>query len=59
MLFRKKKYSLQNAAAFALLTAYTVSSAEKGGIPMRQINDRYADVDDLIFEEEDGGPSER
>ncbi len=26
---------------------------------MRETNDPYADLDDLIFDEDDGGPSER
>ena len=31
----------------------------KGGNMMRETNDPYADLDDLIFDEDDGGPSER
>ena len=31
----------------------------KGGTSMRQTNDPYADLDDLIFDEDAGGPSER
>jgi hypothetical protein len=26
---------------------------------LRETNDPYADLDDLIFDEDDGGPSER
>ena len=40
--------------------AYTVrSDAWKGGTLMRETNDPFADLDDLIFDEDDGGPSER
>ena len=31
----------------------------KGAIGMRQGNDPAEDLDDLIFDEDDGGPSER
>jgi len=32
---------------------------QKGGEDMEETRDTYADVDDLIFSEEDGGPSQR
>ena len=31
----------------------------EGGETVRETNDPYADLDDLIFDEDDGGPSER
>ena len=34
-------------------------SAQKGGESVIESNDPYADLDDLIFDEDDGGPSER
>ena len=40
--------------------AYTAKNAIwKGGNIMYPNGDPYADLDDLLFEEEDGGPSER
>jgi len=34
-------------------------SVQKGGDTVKETNDPYADLDDLIFDEDDGGPSER
>ena len=45
----------RDAADFAARSAYTVSSVQRGGATMKQC----VDIDDLIFEAEDGGPSER
>ena len=50
---------LQNSTAFEAAKAYTVSLVQKGGGPMLESNDPHIDLDDLIFEEGDGGPSER
>ena len=50
---------LQNSTAFEATKAYTVSLVQKGGGPMLESNDPHIDLDDLIFEEGDGGPSER
>ena len=40
-------------------SAYTVQLNEKGGCPMEDSKTRERDVDDLIFEEGDGGESQR
>ena len=51
--------SLQNATAFVAVSAYTVFLAWKGGACMKASKVAHLDLDDLIFDEEDGGPSER
>ncbi len=32
---------------------------QKGGDQMKECNDPYADLEDLIFDDDEGGPSER
>ena len=39
--------------------AYTVRSVWKGGSALRECSDPYADLDDLIFDEDAGMPSNR
>ena len=39
--------------------SYTMQEREKGGGAMRESNDYTEDLDDLIFDEDDGHPSER
>jgi len=36
-----------------------VFSVQRGGELVKESNDPYADLEDLIFDENDGGPSER
>ena len=50
---------LQDSTAFEPVNAYTVSLVLKGGMCMRETNDPNADLEDLIYEEGEGGPSER
>ena len=57
--FRKKFLRLQNLTHTAATAAYTVRSDWKGGFEMRETNNPNEDLDDLIFDEEDGLPSER
>ena len=47
------------ATAFSAPFAYTVPLAKKGGTLMVWYNGFCADLDDLIFDKDDGGPSER
>ena len=55
----KKNLSLrQTPTAFEERSRYTVLR-QKGGLVMKETNDPHADLDDLIFDENDGGPSER
>jgi len=42
-----------------VISPYTVTLAKKGGTSMAQHHDFCADLDDLIFDKDDGGPSER
>ena len=49
----------ENPSLFLLSKAYTVRYHEKGGTIMHSSDDPRADLDDLIFEKGDGGPSER
>ena len=45
---------------FLPVSAYTAKTAKKkGGLSMRQTDDPNADLEDLIFDEDAGGPSER
>lgn len=39
--------------------AYTGVNVFLGGVIMRETNDPYADLEDLIYEEDDGLPSNR
>ena len=38
---------------------YCQECVQKGGFMMRQTDDPYADLEDLLFDEDAGGPSER
>ena len=50
----------QITAQFLAAEAYTIKKRLlKGGGAMRECDDRSVDLDDLIFDEDDGGPSER
>jgi len=50
----------QTTIHFSHPYAYTVrSEIKKGGSAMRETNDPYADLEDLLFDEDSGGPSER
>ena len=50
----------QNKGDFSPGVAYTVRSVkQKGGRSMWENNDPYADLEDLLFDEDSGGPSER
>ncbi len=49
----------QDSAVFEAEKLYTDSPTRKGGESMRESNDPNMDIDDLIFDEDDGGPSER
>jgi hypothetical protein len=50
----------EKAAHFLTLCAYNAQVVFlKGGAAMRESNDPRADLDDLIFDEDAGGPSER
>ena len=49
----------QDSAEFWAEFPYTVFSAPEGGVKMRECNDPNADLEDLIFDEDAGGPSER
>ena len=44
---------------FSVDYAYTITVAERRRASVRETNDPYADLDDLIFDEDDGGPSQR
>ena len=44
---------------FFMIVAYTVMKAMKGGMSMRDQENMEADVDDLIFADEEYYPSER
>lgn len=50
---------MQDSTAFEAVSAYTVSLVLKGGVYMRETDDPNADLEDLIYEEGAGGPSER
>lgn len=50
---------LSGSTAFELPECYTDSLCGREGSAMRETNDPYADLDDLIFDENDGGPSDR
>ena len=43
---------------FPAIAIYFVP-AQKGGKPMRESNDPTVDLEDLLFDEDAGGPSER
>ena len=47
------------AAHFLPLMEYTAMESLERGNSMRESNDPRADLDDLIFDKDDGGPSER
>ena len=49
----------QDSAVFEAEKLYTDSPAQEGGESMRESSDPNMDIDDLIFDEDDGGPSER
>ena len=51
--------NLHVSTVFEKHRAYTVFSVLKGGEQMKECNDPYADLEDLIFDDDDGGPSER
>ncbi len=54
------QYNLQQDSADSeRRTLYTIPPTLKGGEKMRECNDPNVDLDDLIFDEDDGGPSER
>ena len=56
ILYRKKwVLSIKTDTFFAALGIYCLV----GGDSMWENDDRAADLDDLIFDEDDGGPSER
>ena len=38
---------------------YCQECVQKGGLTMRETDDPYADLEDLLFDEDAGGPSER
>ena len=44
---------------FLATAPYTVTLAKKGGFSIMWRNGFCADLDDLIFDKDDGGPSER
>ena len=50
---------MNNTAHFLLYPEYTVLDCSQGGGEMCQNGDAGLDLDDLIFDENDGGPSER
>ena len=52
--------SRQSTIHFSLRRAYTVRSVfQKGGGTVKETNDPYADIEDLLFDEDSGYPSER
>ncbi len=54
------QYDLQRDSADSeTRSVYTIPPKQKGGENMRESNDPSVDLDDLIFDEDDGGPSER
>ena len=50
---------LQDSADSETQMVYTKPSGQEGGKKMRECSDPSVDLDDLIFDEDDGGPSER
>ena len=50
---------LQDSADSESQAVYTIPPKQKGGEKMRECSDPSVDLDDLIFDEDDGGPSER
>ena len=54
------QYNCQHDSADSESQAvYTIPPNQKGGEIMRECSDPSVDLDDLIFDEDDGGPSER
>lgn len=49
----------QVSTAFEADRTYTVFSVQRGGERMKESTDPYADLEDLLFDEDEGGPSER
>lgn len=49
----------ENTAHYLLCPEYTVLDCLQGGGEMCQNGEAGMDLDDLIFDENDGGPSER
>ena len=55
----KTDVNCRDSTVFEFFLCYTGCLVRKGGTTVREGSDPYVDLDDLIFDEEDGGPSER
>ena len=55
----KTDVNCRDSTEFETLRCYTEALVWKGGTAVKEGSDPYVDLDDLIFDEEDGGPSER
>ena len=55
----KTDVNCRDSTEFETLRCYTEALVWKGGTAVKEGSDPYVDLDDLIYDEEDGGPSER
>ena len=56
---KKRKLSTKNSTFFGVGRIYCPERELEGGDSMRECDDYSVDLDDLIFDEDDGQPSER
>ena len=55
----KKKICQHDTAHFLPSLPYTIKNGKKEGNRMRETDDRTADIEDLLYDEDGGYPSER
>ena len=55
----KKKICQHDTAHFLPSVPYTIKNGKKEGKRMRETDDRTADIEDLLYDEDAGYPSER
>ena len=55
----KKKICQHDTAHFLPALPYTIKNGKKEGKKMLETDDRTADIEDLLYDEDEGYPSER
>ena len=53
------KICQHDTAHFLPLLPYTIKNGKKEGKKVRETDDRTADIEDLLYDEDEGYPSER
>ena len=53
------KICQHDTAHFLSLLPYTIKNGKKEGKRVRETDDRTADIEDLLYDEDEGYPSER